>query len=30
MGAVDAKIAVEKFKSLVEGADIASKRLWGG
>lgn len=29
MGAVDAKIAVEKFKALVEGAEIASKRLWG-
>lgn len=29
MGAVDARIAVEKFKALVEGADIASKRLWG-
>ncbi len=29
MGAVDAKIAVEKFKALIEGADIASKRLWG-
>jgi len=30
MGAVDAKIAIEKFKSLAEGAEIASKRLWGG
>jgi 5-methyltetrahydropteroyltriglutamate--homocysteine methyltransferase len=30
MGAVDAKIAIEKFRSLVEGAEIASKRLWGG
>jgi len=29
MGAVDAKIAIEKFKALVEGAEIASKRLWG-
>ena len=29
MGAVDAKIAIEKFKSLTEGAEIASKRLWG-
>ncbi|NKB50399.1 MAG: epoxyalkane--coenzyme M transferase [Alphaproteobacteria bacterium] len=30
MGAVDAKIAVEKFKALTEGAEIASKKLWGG
>ncbi|MFB3103265.1 MAG: cobalamin-independent methionine synthase II family protein [Alphaproteobacteria bacterium] len=30
MGAVDAKIAAEKFKALTEGAEIASKRLWGG
>jgi len=29
MGAVDAKIAIEKFKALVEGAEIASRRLWG-
>jgi 5-methyltetrahydropteroyltriglutamate--homocysteine methyltransferase len=29
MGAVDAKIAIEKFKALTEGAEIASKRLWG-
>ena len=29
MGAVDAKIAIEKFRALVEGAEIASKRLWG-
>jgi len=29
MGAVDAKIAVEKFKALTEGAEIASKQLWG-
>lgn len=29
MGAVDAKIAAEKFKALTEGAEIASKRLWG-
>ncbi|MBI36543.1 MAG: epoxyalkane--coenzyme M transferase [Alphaproteobacteria bacterium] len=28
MGAVDPKIVVEKLKSLVEGANIASKRLW--
>jgi 5-methyltetrahydropteroyltriglutamate--homocysteine methyltransferase len=28
MGAVDARIAVEKFKVLVEGAALASKRLW--
>ena len=30
MGAVDAKIAIEKFKALTEGANIASKRLWNG
>lgn len=30
MGAVDAKIAIEKFKSLTEGAEIASRRLWNG
>ena len=28
MGAVDSKIAVEKFKSLVQGAELASKKLW--
>ena len=28
MGAVDAKIAVEKFKSLIQGAEMASKKLW--
>ncbi|MEK9833267.1 MAG: cobalamin-independent methionine synthase II family protein [Rhodospirillaceae bacterium] len=29
IGKVDPDIAVEKFKSLVRGAEIASERLWG-
>ena len=28
MGKVDPAIAVEKFKSLVAGANIASQKLW--